>query len=184
MSLTDGLYRHNSTPPESLRQLGISRTPPQDVLIRDGIQARIRKIIGSESIISFAKKCGLTESVIRSYLSGTVPSATNALAISRAAHVSLEWLIAGDDAKKNVFLAESDFPPVYTIEQKPDLDEGIMGEVIETAEETLNKRKIKLSPSQKKELFMLAYRHVRKKDEETRKEFISDIVLTMSKILG
>lgn len=184
MSLSDNHYRHNSIIPGSTKTLAVSQTQEISLGNRDGIQARIRKIIGGDSVSSFAKKCGLTESVIRSYLGGTVPSATNALAISRAAHVSLEWLIAGEETKKSQFLAESDFPPAYTVESRSNFDENIMAEVIEIGEETLNKIKVKLTPSQKKELLMLAYRHAKKESSNIRKEHISDIVTTMTKILG
>lgn len=62
----------------------------------DGFSDRLKLAINGESTNSFAKKCGMRESTIRGYLAGSIPSLDKALAISRAAGVSLEWLASGE----------------------------------------------------------------------------------------
>jgi len=50
-----------------------------------------------ESIAGFARKAGVSEGTIRSYLrAGTLPKIDNAAAIAEAAGVSLDWLWFGE----------------------------------------------------------------------------------------
>lgn len=60
------------------------------------LSARLQALIGSESVSSFARKCGLAESVLRTYLrDGRMPPLDKALAIAVAAGVSVDWLAKG-----------------------------------------------------------------------------------------
>ncbi len=53
-------------------------------------------LIGSQSVLSFARACGIAESVLRTYLhDGRMPPLDKALAIATAAGVSLDWLAGG-----------------------------------------------------------------------------------------
>ncbi|HAE37685.1 MAG TPA: hypothetical protein DCG57_03480 [Candidatus Riflebacteria bacterium] len=62
----------------------------------DDFHARLKQAIGNESVNSFAKKCEVSESLLRKYLSGDSLPGTKALvAISEYARVSLEWLATG-----------------------------------------------------------------------------------------
>lgn len=66
---------------------------------------RLREAINGESNTSFAKKCGLSETVIRNYLSGkTYPGIDKLPAIAAASGRTVEWLINGVD--------KSDTPPL------------------------------------------------------------------------
>jgi phage repressor protein C with HTH and peptisase S24 domain/transcriptional regulator with XRE-family HTH domain len=57
---------------------------------------RLRKAIGSRSVRSFAAECGLSDTVLRQYLSGkSEPSRIALIAIAREAQVRIEWLISG-----------------------------------------------------------------------------------------
>ncbi|WP_010324346.1 LexA family transcriptional regulator [Marinobacterium stanieri] len=60
---------------------------------------RLRLAIGSESINKFASKCGFSESLVRKYLSGSIPGFDKAAVMARAAGVSLEWL-AGERGER------------------------------------------------------------------------------------
>lgn len=53
---------------------------------------RLRLAIGGESINKFASKCGFSESLVRKYLSGSIPGFDKAVVMARAAGVRLEWL--------------------------------------------------------------------------------------------
>jgi len=56
---------------------------------------RLRIAVGSESVLSFAKRCGEAESTMRAYFEGRMPKADVAMKIADAASVNLEWLISG-----------------------------------------------------------------------------------------
>jgi transcriptional regulator with XRE-family HTH domain len=56
---------------------------------------RIRSLIGDGSVSAFARKVGLSESLIRKYLKGSEPSLARANQIARQFNVSLEWLATG-----------------------------------------------------------------------------------------
>ncbi|MDO4235408.1 S24 family peptidase [Pseudomonas sp.] len=59
----------------------------------DGFNQRLRQAIGSETIYSFAKKSGVSEPLLRKYLSGeSVPSLEKAWKMAVTANVSLDWL--------------------------------------------------------------------------------------------
>lgn len=62
----------------------------------EAFAARLRALIGRQSVLSFSRACGVTESVLRSYLhDGRMPSLDRALAIAGAAGVSVDWLASG-----------------------------------------------------------------------------------------
>lgn len=62
---------------------------------------RLRLAIGGHSTNSFALKCGLTESLLRKYLSGmTLPGLDKLVAISNSAEVNIEWLATGEGPMK------------------------------------------------------------------------------------
>lgn len=62
----------------------------------DLFSERLRVAIGSESTNKFALKCGISESLVRKYLAGSIPGFDKATAMARAAGVSLEWLAGGE----------------------------------------------------------------------------------------
>jgi transcriptional regulator with XRE-family HTH domain len=60
------------------------------------LAARLKVLIRPGSVASFAKRCGLAESVLRAYISdGRTPSLDKALAIAAAGGVTLDWLATG-----------------------------------------------------------------------------------------
>jgi transcriptional regulator with XRE-family HTH domain len=66
----------------------------------DALAARLKAIIGDESVSSFARRCGMAESVLRTYLrDGRMPPLDRALAIAAVAGVSVDWLATGRGAR-------------------------------------------------------------------------------------
>ncbi|EXI82131.1 MAG: helix-turn-helix protein [Candidatus Accumulibacter appositus] len=64
------------------------------------LAARLKAVIGEESVSSFARRCGMAESVLRTYLrDGRMPPLDRALAIAAAAGVSVDWLATGRGAR-------------------------------------------------------------------------------------
>ena len=62
----------------------------------DGFSGRLKEALGSTTPYAFAKKCGISESLVRKYLSGSsLPSIERAWVMARAAGVSLDWLADG-----------------------------------------------------------------------------------------
>ena len=72
----------------------------------DQFSDRLKLAIGDESTNAFAKKCELRESTVRGYLSGSMPSLDKAMAIARAAGVSLQWLASGEGSMRSGSTAE------------------------------------------------------------------------------
>lgn len=64
------------------------------------LQQRLMQLKGDMSYLSFADKCGLTESGVRKYFPpfSSDPTLSRALAIANACGVSLEWLATGSTA--------------------------------------------------------------------------------------
>ncbi len=74
---------------------------------------RLQEAIGDESVNSFAKRCGISQTAMRSYINGSLPSIDKAQKIAETAHVSLLWLITNQgtadtssiDEQKDTYIA-------------------------------------------------------------------------------
>jgi len=56
----------------------------------------LKMLVGNRSVVFFARKCGLAESVLRTYLNdGRMPSLDKGLAVATAGGVTLDWLATG-----------------------------------------------------------------------------------------
>ena len=64
-----------------------------------GFPARLREIIGNESVRSFSRRCGVSETTIRGYLEGkNIPTIEKIIMIVEtggAKEASIEWLATG-----------------------------------------------------------------------------------------
>ena len=66
----------------------------------DKFKDRLKMAIKDESVNAFANRAGLSEGVIRNYLSGpTLPGLENLIAIANAANVNIKWLATGEGPK-------------------------------------------------------------------------------------
>ncbi|MDM7462925.1 MAG: helix-turn-helix domain-containing protein [Tepidimonas taiwanensis] len=62
----------------------------------DSFPTRLRQCIGDEAVAAFARRCGISEGLIRSYLKAEKqPGMDRLIRIADAAGVSLEWLATG-----------------------------------------------------------------------------------------
>lgn len=59
----------------------------------------LRKLIGGGSVCKFAKKVGVHEANIRTYLNGTNPQLDRVLKIANACNVTLDWLAKNEGFK-------------------------------------------------------------------------------------
>ncbi|MEX5869535.1 helix-turn-helix domain-containing protein [Providencia hangzhouensis] len=69
---------------------------------------RLKEVMGEQSTVSFAKKCGVSEASIRKYLkNGTLPSIDKIEAIAKYTERSLAWLITGEEEKHSTLTKTS-----------------------------------------------------------------------------
>lgn len=61
------------------------------------LATRLRFALGRESVNSFAQRCGIAESGVRKYLTGSEPGAAKAAAMAKALGVRLDWLVSGEE---------------------------------------------------------------------------------------
>lgn len=57
---------------------------------------RLQELIGEQSVRSFAQSVGISETAIRKYLKGAIPSLDKAMQIASACNIELNWLAYGD----------------------------------------------------------------------------------------
>lgn len=60
------------------------------------IAARIKLLIGDESVSAFARRSDIGESLMRQYLSGSIPGADKLVQVARAGNANIEWLATGE----------------------------------------------------------------------------------------
>ncbi|MFV0447933.1 MAG: XRE family transcriptional regulator [Vibrio sp.] len=85
----------------------------------DRFKDRLKEAIGEESVRSFSKRCGISESVIRKYLAGSHPVLDKLPRIAEATGRSMEWLTTGfeeSEKKNNDFEQEFVLIPGYRIQ--------------------------------------------------------------------
>ncbi|SKA59678.1 XRE family transcriptional regulator [Enterovibrio nigricans] len=63
----------------------------------DRFKDRLMEAIGDESVRSFSKRCGISESVIRKYLADSYPNVDKLPRIAEATGRSIEWLLTGTE---------------------------------------------------------------------------------------
>lgn len=115
---------------------------------------RLRLSLAGRSIRGFAKDCGLSEGVLRSYLRGdTYPSLDRLEAIALAADVNDGWLATGVGTMKRGETFEArESRGVY----RP-MNEMLIGDIIEQIETCLQASGREIPPAKKKELVLMAY---------------------------
>lgn len=62
----------------------------------DAFIVRLKSVISTESLSSFANRCGFGESLLRKYLNGAIPGADKVTAIAEKNGRTVQWLLTGD----------------------------------------------------------------------------------------
>lgn len=104
---------------------------------------RLRECIGDEPVNAFARRCGLGESLMRSYLKGAMPSADRVAAIAEVRGVTTDWLITGRGPKLRADLAG--------------IDKDRLQVAVSAVEEGLQKARKHVPPDRHAELICAAY---------------------------
>lgn len=61
----------------------------------ESITDRIASLVDGSSVAAFARKCGVSETVMRKYLNGAMPGSDKLIQIAEANGVSVQWLATG-----------------------------------------------------------------------------------------
>lgn len=137
-----------------------------------GFGKRLKRAIGSRSVLSFAKECGLSDSLVRKYLAGSLPGLDKAVTMARVAKVSLEWLATGEgDPDQGAAGAR---PQQAAGPQEMDL--ALLEEVACAAIQELKDRGIVLEPADQARAIRVLYRHFASKGEQPDHDTISNII--------
>lgn len=82
----------------------ITDRPEENFVFRENenetVALRIREVIGDQFVSAFARRCGIAEAVIRTYINdGRMPPLNKAAAIASSGGVTLDWLATGREPK-------------------------------------------------------------------------------------
>jgi len=133
--------------------------------------ARLRQAIGSRSVLSFAKECGISDSLVRKYLAGSLPGLDKALVMARVAGVSLEWLATGHGNPEQ----GADAPAKSGL-GSADIDLDLLERVATVTLEELQARRIHLEPAAQGRLLRVLYRHFASRHEQPDHDTVSNII--------
>lgn len=109
---SDGSKLKNAKGPSSVDELG----PFQD---------RLKLVVGDKPVRAFARECGLSDTVVRQYLSGkSEPGRAALVSIAETAGVSLEWLVAGRGSREESALDEGGYVMIRRVDVQASAGEG------------------------------------------------------------
>ena len=96
-----------------MRKLSNTNTPDKDAesaatepAAEETLADRLKMIIGTESVASFARRSGVGESLLRKYLNGALPNSNNLVLLADAAGCHVDWLACGRPPIMRVELAD------------------------------------------------------------------------------
>lgn len=73
-----------------------SELPASHLEVGSDFIDRLRALIGEGSMHAFSARCGISDSLLRKYLAGSLPGLDNLIRIAAACGVSVGWLAAGE----------------------------------------------------------------------------------------
>lgn len=85
---------------------------------------RLKSSIKNESVLGVSRRAGISQSVLRRYLDGSLPGIDKAVALAKATGVSLEWLVTGNDPQLPA--ATPDLAGVPLMEPKASAGDGLI----------------------------------------------------------
>jgi len=111
-----------------------------------GFAARLRELIGRESVSAFSRRVGISEAMIRKYLQGSEPTLSRANQIAARANCSLEWLATGGG---------------YQYRQAEVVDMGAVDLALRLTLESLGRSEAHLSNEKALKLLIAIYQYLR-----------------------
>ncbi|HBS17729.1 MAG TPA: transcriptional regulator, partial [Halomonas sp.] len=115
-----------------------------------GFSSRLEAAIGQRSVLSFAKECGFSDSLVRKYLRGSLPGLDKAVTMARVLGVSLEWLATGKGESSAANCVQEEAAPHTAGQAKLGFNEALLRQVIEAVEEALDLLDLDIDPPGKK----------------------------------
>jgi hypothetical protein len=64
--------------------------------VKSTFASRLRLVIGDASVLSYAKKCGLSDGLVRKYLISSLPSVDKLVILAVNGGVEIKWLATGE----------------------------------------------------------------------------------------
>ncbi|NJD39494.1 MAG: helix-turn-helix transcriptional regulator [Geobacter sp.] len=106
-------------------ELNVAQLPNSEKEL-GGFPSRLQQVVGERSVRSFASDCGMSDTVVRQYLSGkSEPTRPAIIAIARVSGCSIDWLMTGEGKMRRGEAAPEppcgEKPQRYTIDASPDL---------------------------------------------------------------
>jgi transcriptional regulator with XRE-family HTH domain len=122
----------------------------------DALSVRLLELVGEDSLLSFARRCGVNEGTLRNIIkAGAMPRTDHLVAIADAANVSIEWLAAGRGPKQRGASAAAPAPPAESTVNVEDLERLTLA--IEAIEEGLGPTRYKLTANRYAQLVAAVY---------------------------
>lgn len=159
---------------------------------------RLLLVIGDEPRASFARRCGLPESLVRKYLAGAMPSADRLVAIADAAGVTVDWLATGREprlrrdlvaalqaaatgtAKATVILSEA--AARHAGQAAPAWDEDRLRDAIYAVEEALRQSNRDMDPKKKAGVVRAVYELLKEEADDAQSEQTSAKIIRLIKL--
>lgn len=98
-----------------------------------GFAKRLRQALEGDSVNAFAKKCGLSESLVRKYLSGSLPGLDKASLMAQQLNVTVDWLATGRGPMRPDAVIETPEGERIAVEAKASapMDEELMARLVD-----------------------------------------------------
>ena len=74
----------------------LSDQAPEEESVGTAFARRLRMAIGDQAVFRFAQECGMSDSLVRKYLEGSLPGLEKLIMIAEAAGVRVGWLATGE----------------------------------------------------------------------------------------
>lgn len=129
--------------------------------LEHGFRARLTEAIGDRSVLSFAKECGMSDSLVRKYLAGTLPGLDKVVVMAQVAGVSVQWLATGKE-----------IPPLG----QPQIDYDKLEEVMTKTLLLFQKRGVKLKPEVQARIIRLLYEYVQRQGKEMDEATLNNVI--------
>lgn len=121
------------------------------------LAARIKEVMGDDSQVGFARRCGVSPTALRKYLEGAEPSVNRLVSMAEAGGVTVEWLATGRQPKLRRDLVDALQAQAARAEPVQALDRDRLAQAVRVVEESLQAAELPLPPDKRAELFCAAY---------------------------
>lgn len=119
---------------------------------------RLREAIGSQPILQVSRKSGISDSLIRKYLHGSLPGLGNLVSLALATDVRVGWLATGELPKRPDG-AYTDGTQENGGRYSVTIDDELLRRVVAVVRESEEAQELALSPKALAKTVSILYRH-------------------------